>query len=213
MALLAIAVVGYALWGLAAPGERPPFMAELFARSPALMVLHIGGASVPLAVGALQVSRGIRQKSARLHRWLGTAYVIGVMVGGTAGLALAPSTFGGLATHLGFGGLAVCWLATTMLAYGAARRRETLAHRRWMYRSHALTLAAVTLRVYLPLASVAGIPFEAAYRAVSWLCWVPNLLVAEAWLVPRAGGFRFPARRGQVLHRSRAGDAGSWHLE
>lgn len=213
LALLAIAVVGYALWGLVAPGARPPFMADLFARAPLLMVLHIAGASVPLAVGVLQVNRRIQRKSARLHRWLGTAYVLGVMVGGMAGLALAPSTFGGLVTHLGFGGLAVCWLATTMLAYRAVRRREILAHQRWMYRSYALTLAAVTLRVYLPLASVAGIPFEDAYRAVSWLCWVPNLLVAEAWLVPRAGDFRLPAPRRQLLHRSGAEGPENWNLD
>lgn len=51
-----------------------------------------------------------------------------------------------------------------------------------MIRSYTLCLAAVTLRVYLPIAEAAGIPFESAYPAITWLCWVPNLVAAE-WLV------------------------------
>ena len=53
-----------------------------------------------------------------------------------------------------------------------------------MIRSCSLTLAAVTLRIYLPLSQLAGIPFAEAYQAVAWACWVPNLVVAE-WRVLR----------------------------
>ncbi len=52
-----------------------------------------------------------------------------------------------------------------------------------MMRSFALTLSAVTLRLYLPFSTfVLGIEFVVAYRAIAWLCWLPNLLVAE-WLM------------------------------
>jgi Predicted membrane protein (DUF2306) len=54
-----------------------------------------------------------------------------------------------------------------------------------MYRSYALTLAAVALRIYMPLSFALGIGFEDAYQVVSWLCWVPNLVFVEAWLLPR----------------------------
>jgi hypothetical protein len=40
------------------------------------------------------------------------------------------------------------------------------------------------LRIYLPLSQVYGIPFEPAYQTIAWLCWVPNLIVAE-WLILR----------------------------
>jgi hypothetical protein len=53
-----------------------------------------------------------------------------------------------------------------------------------MTRSFALTLAAVTLRIWLPLSAVAGIPFPDAYQVVAWLCWVPNLIVTE-WFILR----------------------------
>jgi len=61
-----------------------------------------------------------------------------------------------------------------------------LAHQRWMIRSLALTFAAVTLRVYLPLSVAVGLPFDVAYPVIAWVCWVPNLLVAECLFVPRS---------------------------
>jgi predicted membrane protein DUF2306 len=55
-------------------------------------------------------------------------------------------------------------------------------HRRWMVRNFALTFAAVTLRLWIPMSFAAGIPFEIAYPAIAWLCWVPNLLLPEYYL-------------------------------
>jgi hypothetical protein len=63
----------------------------------------------------------------------------------------------------------------------AIRQGRIADHRDWMLRSYALTLAAVTLRLYLPASQIAGISFLIAYPAIAWLCWVPNLLVAE-WM-------------------------------
>jgi hypothetical protein len=51
-----------------------------------------------------------------------------------------------------------------------------------MIRSYALTFAAVTLRLYLPMALMASLDGLASYRAIAFLCWVPNLIVAELWL-------------------------------
>jgi hypothetical protein len=55
-------------------------------------------------------------------------------------------------------------------------------HRRWMIRSLSLTFAAVTLRIMLPMIPLTGMDFVDAYRAISFLCWVPNLLWVEVWL-------------------------------
>ena len=51
-----------------------------------------------------------------------------------------------------------------------------------MVRSFAMTFAAVTLRLYLPIAPMLGYEFMPAYVAISWFCWVPNLIVAELYL-------------------------------
>lgn len=38
------------------------------------------------------------------------------------------------------------------------------------------------LRLFLPIAAFSGHPFLEGYRLISWLAWVPNLLVAELYL-------------------------------
>lgn len=69
------------------------------------------------------------------------------------------------------------------MGYSTARAKRFRLHREWMVRSFALALAAVTLRIELPvLVFVAHTSFHAAYITVSWLCWIPNLVVAEWWL-------------------------------
>jgi hypothetical protein len=56
----------------------------------------------------------------------------------------------------------------------------------------------VTLRLYLPLFPLLGIDFVDGYRAVSFLSWMPNLIVAEMYLRgmlnPRAWGAPVTAR-------------------
>jgi len=80
----------------------------------------------------------------------------------------------------GFSALAIGWLLTSTFAYLAIRRVEVDQHEYWMIRSYALCFAAVTLRIWLPLLQVGwGMDFIPAYRIIAWLCWVPNLLVAE----------------------------------
>ncbi len=54
-----------------------------------------------------------------------------------------------------------------------------------MLRSYALTLAAVTLRIYLGISQVNGVDFVVAYQAISWMCWVPNLLIVEWFIIGR----------------------------
>ena len=66
-----------------------------------------------------------------------------------------------------------------MRAYLAVRAHDYVTHQRWMIRSFALTFAAVMLRIYIPLALVMGIGYEASYPVIAWLCWVPNLVVAQ----------------------------------
>ena len=69
------------------------------------------------------------------------------------------------------------------MAYLAIRGGDVARHQQWMIRSFALTLAAVTLRVYLPLAFANQVPFEVSYPVIAWMCWVPNLIVAEWFLL------------------------------
>lgn len=188
MAVLGLVVVVFAGVTVAMRGTNSEVAATMFVRSPLAALLHITCGMVTLVAGPLQFVPRIRERYRQVHREAGMAYVAAVMVGGTAALLLAPFSYGGLGTHLAFGELAAGWLGTTLMAVIAIRRRDVVAHQRWMIRSYALTLGAVMLRIWMPLGVIAGIPFEVAYPVVAWLAWVPNLLVAEVWLVRRVEG-------------------------
>ena len=153
---------------------------------------HILLGGLALLTGWTQFSRKIRNKNLTLHRTIGKVYVIACLLSGCAGLYIAFYATGGLIASLGFGGLAIAWLVSTSKAFLLIRKKEIDAHQEWMVRSYSLTFAAVTLRIYLPLAQLAAISFVPAYLVISWLCWVPNLLVAE-WMVRNL-------RASRVLH-------------
>ncbi len=143
---------------------------------------HVIAASIALLLMPFQFWKGLRSRRAEVHRWMGRIYVVCVAVGGISGALLAPFASTGAIAAWGFFLLAVFWLVITTQAVRLALHRRFEGHRRWMIRSAALTFAAVTLRIWLPLSMVAEIPFGVAYPMIAWLCWVPNFLLAELYL-------------------------------
>ena len=142
-----------------------------------------------MLLGAFQFSKTLRRKAPTVHRWMGYGYVIACVVGGFAGGAIALSSTAGPIAGFGFFTLAFLWVPFTLLALAAAMRKDFVAHERWMIRSFALTFGAVTLRIYLPIAIImrpGRVPDSTAYRAIAWLAWVPNLIVAELFIAHAA---------------------------
>ncbi len=185
MTVLAIAVAGYAFAYPFLDKMGDPSMREKFAGMPLAAWGHMIGGGLALLLGPFQLNKSIRRKSIGRHRLLGRIYLICVLIAGIAALVLSRYATGGLPASLGFAGLGIGWLVTGTLAYTTIRNGDTAAHRRWMIRNYALTLAAVTLRIYLPISMVSGLPFIPAYIVISWLCWVPNILVAEWYFIRR----------------------------
>ena len=183
MTVMAVGVAGYAGAALLSSSLRTGFVQDLFTNLPVATSAHLAGGMIAILLGALQVSATLRKNYLNLHRWLGRIYVVAVITGGIGGFVMALDSTGGLVTHFGFGLMAVCWVGCTVNAYRYIRAGNIAQHRAWMLRSYALTLAAVTLRIYLPLSQVAGYEFVEAYRAISWMCWVPNLLVVEWFML------------------------------
>jgi hypothetical protein len=188
MTALAAVIASYGL-AYAVLGERMfngPLAASFRAR-PWGIFLHALFASIALLLGPLQFHRGLLLRWRWVHRNLGKLYVVSAFSGGgLLGLYMAWYSFGGWATHLGFGILAALTATTTAFAYFRIRAGEVKSHREWMIRSYALIFAAVTLRLWLPLLVVAFAgDFLPAYRIVAWLCWVPNLALVE-WYIRRS---------------------------
>ncbi len=143
---------------------------------------HTLGGMIASLIGPFQFLGSVRRRAPRVHVWLGRVYLVCVGLSGLAGLYLSPGSYASNTYGIAFIALALVWLYTGTRAYLSIRGGDVAAHRRWMIRNYALTYAAVTLRVEMPLLIVlGGLAPIAAFNIVGWTCWVPNLLVVEAW--------------------------------
>lgn len=182
MLLLASLVAVYATAFLLIPEFGPQDLKEKFSAAAISMWVHLTGGAVAMLTGPWQFRAGLRDRWPRFHRKSGWLYSVAVLSSGLAGLRMALVSDGGSVTHFGFGLLGVCWLATLAMALRTVKQRDFDRHRVWMIRNFSLTLAAVMLRIYLSITSALEIPFIPAYQAISWMCWLPNLLVAELYV-------------------------------
>jgi uncharacterized membrane protein len=161
-----------------------PFPSPLdnFTQRRIALSLHALGGAIALLAGPLQFVPRFRESNWNRHRLLGWIYCGAVLLGWCASLWIAPHASTGWVAASGFLALGVAWIATTGLAVRFILRGDALAHRRWMIRSYALTAAAITLRIYLPLSFAFHLPYSIAYPAIAWLCWIPNALAAEVFV-------------------------------
>ena len=145
--------------------------------------VHAGFAATALLLGPFQFLPQLRIRAATLHRNIGKLYVLACLAAAPAGLILATGTDAGPIAQWGFGTLAVIWFGATGYAFWLATQGRIAEHRRWMIRSFAMTFAAVTLRLYLPIPPMfLHMSFIEGYRAISWFSWTSNLAIAEIYL-------------------------------
>ncbi|QJB32231.1 DUF2306 domain-containing protein [Chitinophaga oryzae] len=144
---------------------------------------HILPGGLALLIGWLQFNRRLRERRVQFHRQLGKVYVIAVLISSLAGFCIGFTATAGPVAQAGFICLAIVWFTTTLLAYTTIIKGNTAQHEKLMIYSYAACLAAVTLRLWLPLLVYELHQFVIAYRVVAWLCWVPNIFVA--WLIAR----------------------------
>ena len=168
--------------------QREPYLRVEF-----FLGVHVFSGMLALLVGPFQFLSWIRRRFLRVHRFLGAVYIASAFALGLTGLVLAPTAYTGLVAVLGFTFLDVAMLFSTWMAVRMIVARRIGEHRRWMIRSFSLVLAGVTLRLMtfahslLVAAGLTDMTFETAYAAISWLCWVPNLLIA-LWITRRPAG-------------------------
>ncbi|WP_051776074.1 DUF2306 domain-containing protein [Paenibacillus tyrfis] len=142
------------------------------------LYIHIVTALLALVIGPFQLflePAGMKRRSR--HLLLGYTYVLSITISGLVNLFLAWHATGGWVSGHGFFVLDVLWMAATFMAVHKISINDVQAHKEWMLRSYALTFAAVTLRLWLPLLITLNHgSFAPSYQIVAWLCWVPNLI-------------------------------------
>ncbi|NKY97254.1 DUF2306 domain-containing protein [Nocardiopsis alborubida] len=170
------------------------------------LLVHVAASVIALTTAPLQLFPALRRGGA--HRVIGRIHLFaGVFPGALSGLVVGVMSTYGFAAQAGFSLLAVLWFSIGVAGYRAIRQGRRADHREWMLRLFALTMAGVMLRVLVPVLVPALTPllgpahggdeeavFREVYQGIAWLCWVPNLLVAE-WCLRRS-------RRGSASYRS-----------
>ena len=142
---------------------------------------HVFTSFFLLLAGFTQFSKWIRTQYRLLHRRLGWSYItILLLISAPSGLVLGWHANGGWISQLAFVILGVLWMYFTIQALRFAIQKDWVKHRNFMIRSYALTLSAISLRLfkYIIVFIWHPLPMD-TYRAVAWLGWVVNLIIAE----------------------------------
>ncbi|MEM9984356.1 MAG: DUF2306 domain-containing protein, partial [Bacteroidota bacterium] len=110
---------------------------------------HVYTSIFVLMLGITQFSGELRRRLPELHRGLGKGYVLLILsVASPSGLVMAWYANGGLSSQVSFSLQAILWFAFTWIALQRAKQRDWRGHHHFMLRSYALTLSAVSLRLF-----------------------------------------------------------------
>lgn len=142
---------------------------------------HVFLSLFALIAGVTQFSNPIVKKHRRIHRVMGYIYVTDVLfLAGPAGLIMSFFANGTLVAKTSFVLLSVLWILFTALALAKAKRKQFNPHRNWMIRSYALTLSAISLRLYAwVFPKFFHMNAFDQYALIAWLSWTLNLVAAE----------------------------------
>ena len=142
---------------------------------------HVYTSIFLMVFGAIQFSKYIQKKYVKLHRVSGRLYVgILLLLSGPSGLIMSYYANGGLVAQVSFLLLSSFWMLFTFLSFYFILKRQVIKHQKFAIRSFALTLSAISLRLFKYLLVLFFEPFPMdAYRIAAWSGWTFNLLLAE----------------------------------
>lgn len=145
---------------------------------------HVYSSIIVLLAGLLQFSTWLRTQFPTWHRRVGKIYIVLILgVASPSGLVMAYHANGGPWSQLSFTLQAVLWFGFTYYAYRAVRLGAWRQHEDFMLRSYALTLSAISLRLFKwgIVQTLALAPMD-TYRIVAWLGWLFNYLLIEYYI-------------------------------
>jgi uncharacterized membrane protein len=191
---LCFGIAGYAFYFLLQPLDpNNGFQAKMFT-SGIQVPIHFIASGIALFIVPFQLSKKLRKSSIKLHRHIGKIYTLAVVLGGISGLIMAFNASGGIYAKMGFTLLSLAWLYTTFFAVKYALAGNIAQHKRWIYRSIAVTSAAISLRLFLGIGlGVFQLPFFTVYIPASWFCWILNLIICEIILMKKKTKFNLNA--------------------
>jgi hypothetical protein len=112
---------------------------------------------------------------------MGRIYIFLILIfAAPSGIYMGLFANGGFLSKISFVILGFLWWLTTYKAYQSARQKRFKEHKQWMWRSFALTLSALTLRIWKVIIVYLFHPNPMdVYQIIAWLGWIPNILLIE----------------------------------
>jgi len=150
-----------------------------------VLIAHIAGGALALATGPFLIWRRIREKSFRVHRYLGRTYAVSVLTAGAAALYLSVTT--GLQVNWMYSFslvvLGTFWIIATLLAWRFVLKKKLALHEDWARRSYLLTIAFVAQATLMYHPFVIGLgSFADTSPTVIWASWSIPLFAFEIYL-------------------------------
>jgi uncharacterized membrane protein len=151
------------------------------------MLTHVAAGTSALLIGGCQIAIGLSGRIPGLHRWLGRAYVVAVLVSAAtiAGLlshgSVVGASFGAL-----LGTIGLISTIYVMLGWFAARNGQIIAHRSWMIRSYMTMMVFALFRLCIDLPILEGVGRTERYTAILALTYFLILSSTEIALQSRA---------------------------
>jgi hypothetical protein len=170
--------------------------------------LHFATGTILLLLGPVQLIGAVRARVPRLHRWIGRLYGFAALMSGLGGLAFIAlqGTIGGGPMNLGFSLYGALIVVASVQTVRNAMWRRFDVHRAWAIRLFALVIGSWLYRMdygfWRLLAHGAGHTpaFDGTFDVVmSFFFYIPNLIVAEAFIRARRLRARPSARIGAAL--------------
>jgi hypothetical protein len=146
--------------------------------------IHVISGMLVILVGPFQFLKSFRNKYLNWHKLGGKIYAYSILLlAAPTGLIMAFYAEGGVWSTVAFSIMSILWFVTTLMAVIKIKQRKIEEHKMWMMRSYALSFAAVTLRLLVPLFSLFIFDNEDLITvSTAWLSWMLNLLVAEGMI-------------------------------
>jgi len=115
------------------------------------------------------------------HRNAGKIYILLILLfSAPSGIYMGIFANGGFLSKISFVILGCLLWFSTYKAFNLAQQKKFKEHKKWMWRSFALTLSAITLRMWKVIIVYLFHPNPMdVYQIIAWLGWIPNLLLIE----------------------------------
>ena len=149
-----------------------------------IFYIHVYSAIFSLLAGFTQFNSKLLKNYPVIHKTIGKLYVFAVLfLAAPSGFFIGLFANGGFYSKVSFITLSLLWFYFTLKGFLMVKSKIINLHKKFMFRSFALAFSAITLRLWKVILVYLFQPSPMdLYQIVSWLGWIPNLLLIELYI-------------------------------